>query len=184
MTSDNPASLATQGKDPLLVAGRILTFLLMGLTGLVVFILLGMIPVLLFNQGEFTELVAESGASFSMALSVAILALLLAAALTAMAFHFFQLLGRIIDTVEGGEPFTPVNADRMSRMGWITLGFHALAVPLVFMVVYLGDALPSENLRVDYEFSLTGLLLAIVLFILARVFRHGAAMRDDLEGTV
>ncbi len=26
--------------------------------------------------------------------------------------------------------------------------------------------------------------LALLLFILARVFRHGAAMRDDLEGTV
>ena len=30
----------------------------------------------------------------------------------------------------------------------------------------------------------TGLLLAIVLFILARIFRHGVEMREDLEGTV
>ena len=27
-------------------------------------------------------------------------------------------------------------------------------------------------------------LMVIVLFILARVFKHGAAMREDLEGTV
>ena len=28
------------------------------------------------------------------------------------------------------------------------------------------------------------ILLVIILFILARVFRHGASMRADLEGTV
>ena len=28
------------------------------------------------------------------------------------------------------------------------------------------------------------ILLTLILFILARVFRHGAAMREDLEGTV
>lgn len=33
-------------------------------------------------------------------------------------------------------------------------------------------------------FDLGGIILAITLFILARVFRQGAAMRNDLEGTV
>jgi len=36
----------------------------------------------------------------------------------------------------------------------------------------------------DTHMSLTGLLVGLVLLILARVFRHGAAMREDLEGTV
>jgi hypothetical protein len=36
----------------------------------------------------------------------------------------------------------------------------------------------------DFGVSLGGLLLALTLFILARVFRQGAAMREDLEGTV
>ena len=31
---------------------------------------------------------------------------------------------------------------------------------------------------------MTAWLLVVILFILARVFRHGAAMREDLEGTV
>ena len=51
-------------------------------------------------------------------------------------------------------------------------------------MAYLGDFVPSENLKVDFDFTLTGLLLAIVLFILARIFRHGVEMREDLEGTV
>ena len=32
--------------------------------------------------------------------------------------------------------------------------------------------------------SLTGLALALTLFLLAGVFRKGSAMREDLEGTV
>jgi hypothetical protein len=40
-----------------------------------------------------------------------------------------------------------------------------------------GRSVPQANL-------LSGLLLVLVLFILARVFRVGAAMRDDLEGTI
>ena len=36
----------------------------------------------------------------------------------------------------------------------------------------------------DGGFDMTALLLTVILFILARVFRHGAAMREDLEGTV
>ncbi|UUX98999.1 hypothetical protein [Sphingomonas sp. J315] len=34
------------------------------------------------------------------------------------------------------------------------------------------------------DMSFDSLVLALVLFILARVFRHGTALRDDLEGTV
>lgn len=33
-------------------------------------------------------------------------------------------------------------------------------------------------------FSLTGIMIVLLLFILARVFRRGAAMREDLDGTV
>jgi hypothetical protein len=37
---------------------------------------------------------------------------------------------------------------------------------------------------VDFGLSFGGVLLALVLFILARVFRKGAEMRAELEGTV
>ena len=36
----------------------------------------------------------------------------------------------------------------------------------------------------EASFDFGGLILILTLFILARVFRHGAAMREDLEGTV
>jgi hypothetical protein len=42
--------------------------------------------------------------------------------------------------------------------------------------------LPSNGMNTPV--SLTGLAVGLVLFILARVFRKGAEMRQDLEGTV
>jgi len=177
--------MSLKPKDPLLVAGKVMTTILMALTGLVTVILIGVIPVLLFNQADFAAAVAEAGGdNVRMALAGAIVLLAIAAAVTAAAFHFFQLLGRIIGTVSEEDPFTSDNAQRLGRMGWIALAFQIASFPIAALVVYLGEFVPSENLTVDYDFSLTGLLLAIVLFILARIFRHGAAMRDDLEGTV
>ena len=38
--------------------------------------------------------------------------------------------------------------------------------------------------HIEVGVSFSGILMALVLFILARVFREGARMREDLEGTV
>lgn len=177
--------MAIPSKDPLLTAGKIMTMLLMGLTGIVTVFLIGLIPFLLFNSADFAKIVNEAGnANVTTAMVVAIVLLLSASAITAMAFHFFQLLRRLIDTVGELDPFTQENAERLSRMGWIAILFQLATFPISAMAVYLDNAVPSENLNADFDFSLTGVLLAVVLFILARVFRHGATMREDLEGTV
>ena len=42
----------------------------------------------------------------------------------------------------------------------------------------------NADITIDAGLDIEGILLALILFILARVFRHGARMRDDLEGTV
>jgi hypothetical protein len=177
--------MSIKPKDPLLAAGKVMTVLLMVMTGLVTILLLGIIPFILFNQGDFAEAVeVTNAASVGAALAASVALLLIGAAITAIAFHFFRLLGRIIDTVSIDDPFTAENAGRLSHMGWIALIFQLASFPIAGLVVYLGDYVPSDNLTVDYDFSLTGVLLAVVLFILARIFRHGAAMREDLEGTV
>lgn len=177
--------MAIKPKDPLLAAGKVMTILLMALTAIVSVFLLGLIPAMLFNQGDFAATIElADGASVGTALAASISLLIIGAAITAMAFHFFQLLGRIIDTVSNDDPLTVENADRLSRMGWIALIFQIAMIPVGALVIFLGNNVPAENLKIDYDFSLTGLLLAVVLFILARVFRHGAEMRADLEGTV
>jgi hypothetical protein len=49
-----------------------------------------------------------------------------------------------------------------------------------------GAPLPEVGLKVgiQVDLPLAGLFLALVLFILARVFREGTRMREDLEGTI
>ncbi len=67
-------------------------------------------------------------------------------------------------------------------MGWLVIGMQAITLPVGLL------ARPIENLsgsiHVNSGVSLTAVSLALLLFILARVFRHGTALRDDLEGTV
>ncbi|QYU67563.1 DUF2975 domain-containing protein [Leptolyngbya sp. 15MV] len=102
-------------------------------------------------------------------------------------FFFFGRLRAIIGTVGEGDPFQPQNAVRLGQMAWLMLGiqlFILLAVPLGIELARFSDE--AENVRVsgDSNLDFSGLLLVVVLFILARVFRHGAAMREDLEGTI
>ena len=174
-----------KASDPLLAAGKIITVLLMAIIAIVTVLLVGLVPALLLNQAEFAaEIGMTSSSSVTTITGITIAMLLIAASVTAISFHFFQLLGRIIDTVEAGDPLTIENAERLNRMGWIALIFQAATLPISGLDAYLRDMLPTDELSVDFQFSLTGVLLALVLFILARVFKHGAQMREDLEGTV
>ena len=102
-------------------------------------------------------------------------------------FFFFGRLRAIIATVGEGDPFQPQNAVRLAQMAWLMLGiqvFFLLAVPLGLELARYSDEADSVQVSADSNLDLSGLLLVVVLFILARVFRHGAAMREDLEGTV
>lgn len=94
---------------------------------------------------------------------------------------FALQLGRIISTVKDGDPFEPANADRLTRMAWYALGATVASWLIQGMAGWLTQQFEALQLHVA---PMGGLALVITLFILARVFRHGAAMRDDLIGTV
>ena len=107
--------------------------------------------------------------------------------IVALMFGFFDRLRRIIGTVGQGDPFQPENATRLSQMGWLIVGAQLMVIPagiFAAMIAPFADKMDNVHFTIDGGFDAEGILLAIVLFILARVFRHGAAMRDDLEGTV
>jgi hypothetical protein len=103
-------------------------------------------------------------------------------ALAALGFRFLLLLRRIVDSVATGDPFVPDNAARLTAMAWLTLAGQVAVVPAIFIGGWISTILKDADF--EFEVSLSAILLALVLFILARVFRQGAAMRDDLEGTV
>ncbi len=176
--------MPTDSSDPLLRAGKLLAGFFMLVIALCVVAMPLLALALLFNQSWLAEHLGPQADSI-LVVDAAIAALLGAGVLVGIAgFQFMRQLRRIIDTVAQGEPFAPDNADRLAQMGWLILGIQAAALLLGGLAEYVQAQFPAEHIDIDLEFSLEGLLLAVVLFILARVFRHGNALREDLEGTV
>jgi len=185
----------TNRLDPLLIAGKIFAIILQVTMALLMLAFIVAIPLFLFAQGTIEAEIAKELPGITEEFPGVLIALVLAIGLSivAMLFIFFGKLRRIIGTVGEGDPFQPENATRLSQMGWLMLGTQLVSIPGGIIVVQLAryaDAIKeagAENFSLTFDDSgsdMTAWLLVIILFILARVFRHGAAMRDDLEGTV
>lgn len=175
--------------DLLLLAAKILTIIAQIALGFAFLVLALVLPLMFVFQGDINAGIAtEFGGAvgpFPIWPIAAIFLLLLG--FVALTFIFFAKLRAIVNTVGQGDPFAPVNADRLNLMGWLTLANQALLIPLgglALIVANWAEAAEDINFSIDAGLEVQGVLLAIILFILARVFKHGARMRDDLEGTV
>ncbi|VVT05570.1 DUF2975 domain-containing protein [Erythrobacter sp. EC-HK427] len=182
-------STSQRFRDPLLLIGQVLVILMLVLLGIAAFTLLVSIPVMFFAEGEIVRALAEElgpdAADFPLGPILGVITLALLA--VGMLFAFFDNLRRIIRTVGDGDPFAPVNADRLSRMAWLMLGVELIEFPMAAIGIMVADwAEQFDEASVSFEggFDFSGALIVILLFILARVFKRGAEMRDDLEGTV
>lgn len=175
--------------DLLLLAGKVLTIILqlaLALGGILMAIAAPLM--LIFNDEisvKYADKVGEvSGSTFILM----ILALMtIAFGIIAAAFVFFGKLRAIIASVGEGDPFVPENAERLNLMAWLLLGIQVLLIPAMgigLMFAKWADSAGHAEVTIDAGLDLEGILMVIVLFILARVFKHGAAMREDLEGTV
>ena len=176
--------MTTLREDPLLgIARAILTFL-MGLTIFVGAAITLALPVVVLNQQKVIIEFGKSPTTTSGGDVIgAILAVfVLVVALAALSFLFLRHLRRIVDTVRQGEPFIPENAVRLRTMGWLSLVLQVVALFAGALTVWLEEV--TKDLEANFDVSIGGLLLPLVLFILARVFRRGAEMREELEGTV
>jgi hypothetical protein len=99
-----------------------------------------------------------------------------------MAHVILAHLLAIVDTVRAGDPFVVANARRLQAIAWWVLG--AECVHLAVGVVARAASTPAQPLDVDWSLSLAPWIAILMLFVLARVFDHGARLRADLEGTV
>ncbi|MHA7820314.1 MAG: DUF2975 domain-containing protein [Erythrobacter sp.] len=175
--------------DLLLLAGKVLTILAQAAMGLAAAAILIAIPAILFFSDKIdAEIAAEVGAvtgPFPVMATVAAMAIGLV--IIALIFVFFGKLRAIISTVGEGDPFVPENADRLNLMAWLLLGTQLAMIPAMgfgLMLAKWADEVENAEVTIDAGLDIEGILMVIVLFILARVFKHGAAMREDLEGTV
>ena len=177
--------MTTLREDPLLgIARAILTFL-MGLTIFVGAAITLVLPIVVLNQQKVIIEFGKSPTTTSGGdLIGAILAVfVLVVALAALSFLFLRHLRRIVDTVRQGDPFIPENAARLRSMAWLSIVLQLVALAAGALTLWLEEATTKE-FQANFEVSIGGILLPLVLFILARVFRRGAEMREELEGTV
>lgn len=176
--------MTTRFRDPLLTTSRVIITFFMGLAAFVAGSVLVAAPAIIFARGRImAELVTEAGHPIgNQALAGIVAILLLVAAMAALAFLFLREMRRVIDSVSQGDPFAPVNAQRLARMGWLTVAIELVSIPVGGIGQWLAATI--KDATSDFGISVGGLLLAMVLFILARVFREGARMRAELEGTV
>ena len=182
--------MSTRTKDPLLVTGKVLALILQAASALVGVFFILMIPlVILKSLGITTGFFDGPDAPIVFQYPLPGLALLVALALfLAACFLFFGKLRALIDTVGKGDPFTPENAQRLKMMAWLALAMQLLVMAVAWLRNYtaaLTMGIADSGLGIGFgRDDIVGVMMVIVLFILARVFRHGAAMRADLEGTV
>lgn len=173
-------------KDGLLAAAKVIVVLCQVVFVFAMVMLgIGIGAILTVGRAELLAEISTSGAPAAAYWLIA-LAMLTGIALLALGFRFFQELTGIIDSVDEGEPFRPENANRLSRMGWISVIGHVGVLPIAALSLWLAPYADKVGQDVDVGagVDITGVLLTLILFILARVFRRGAEMHADLEGTV
>ena len=173
-------------KDPLLATVQVL-LVLIKIVFIFGIVMLGIGAGALLSVGRADVLakIAEVGApdgAYWLLLAIIVFTM----GILALGFHFFKELGGVIDSVGEGDPFRADNATRLSRMGWISVAAQAAGLLIGAVVLWLKPYIEKADGHADLGFGIDagGLLLTLILFILARVFRRGAEMREELEGTV
>ena len=88
-------------------------------------------------------------------------------------------LRRIFLAVNQGDAFEPANVGRLQGVGLGLIGVQISAA----IIVFCGPLAEGVTAR-DYDADLGSWLGILIVFMLAEVFRQGAAMRDDQQMTV
>lgn len=104
----------------------------------------------------------------------------------ALAIAVLFLLRAIVGSVDRGEPFIATNVRRL-RVLAIALAVGGIAVEIVGELTR--EALIERSQAADlwassFTLGLWPLLAGLVVAVLAEVFRHGARLREDVEGLV
>jgi hypothetical protein len=178
--------MTTKPRDPLLSAAKVVVILSQIVMIFAMVVLgIGLGALATVGRAEVLAEIAATGAPPA-ALWLVVVAMLTGMGVVYLGYRFFGELRGIINSVGEGEPFRPENAERLSRMGWIAVIVQLMILPVAALAAWLAPFLEKVDAEVQIDGGLDGgaILLTLILFILARVFRQGARMREELEGTV
>lgn len=107
--------------------------------------------------------------------------LLLCIPIAFAAHAIFIRLVAMIDSVGRGKAFTSENARRLRVIGWCVLAMQVIDASYGWLSYQL---VMASGEHFAWQPSLTAWLAVLMLFILARIFEQGAAMREELEHTI
>ncbi len=176
--------MTVNSNEAVLKVTRGFIFLFMGLTALGgVAMVLGLVVLPIFWTDIVAEVAKSSPEAELTGLMLPILALLAFAILMlAIVWIILRKLLALIGTVAEGDPFVRANAVRLKAIAWFLVAIQVIGIPMGGLVVWIGDRLHEADMHGD--FSISGVLSILLVFVLAGVFEKGAAMREELEGTV
>ena len=107
--------------------------------------------------------------------------LLLCIPIAIAAHAIFTRLIAMIDATKAGAAFTLDNARRLRAIGWWLLATQVIDAGYGWLSFEMSR---TSGEVFGWQPSLTAWLAVLLLFILARIFEQGAAMRDELEQTI
>ena len=92
------------------------------------------------------------------------------------------MTARIVKTAQT-DPFVEDNARRLMQIGWLLLAIEAVGFTAGMIISFFPKEV-SDHVQAGFDLSPVGILAALLIFVLAQIFRRGAQMRAELEGTV
>lgn len=162
--------------DPLLTAARILLWVLLaGVALSFAATALALVLELVRTGAALPFTAAWDDWAPTIGLALALLALLIIAK---AAWRLLQM----VETVPAGEAFSLPNVRRLEEIAGLILGLQLIGLTARMLRVPFGGDVNGFDISVSL--SPGGVAVVLLLFILARIFRQGLAMRADLEGTV
>lgn len=92
------------------------------------------------------------------------------------------ITARIVKTADT-DPFVESNARHLMHIGWLLLIMQAVGLAATILMSLFPDKI-TDHIHAGFDISPVGILGALLIFVLAQIFKRGAQMRDELEGTV
>jgi hypothetical protein len=176
--------MSTTQNPNVLKATRGIIYVIMGLAAAVAVLLSIVAVVLPFHWTEAVAALAKEQPKLDPdgLLPLLYVVFAFAIALLGVLWTIMRKLLAIVGTVADGDPFIRANAVRLKAIGWMMTAVYILGFPLGLVAKRVADKIGDNHVSVDV--SLTGLLAILLVFVLAGVFEQGAAMREEMEGTV
>lgn len=92
------------------------------------------------------------------------------------------MTARIVKTAQT-DPFVEDNARRLMQIGWLLVAMQVVGLAAGMIVTTFPQAV-RDHVQAGFDLSPIGILAVLLIFVLAQIFRRGAQMRAELEGTV